>query len=75
MIPQNMVIWVTRERSTNEGIVFELYIGASEAQIRDPESGPGQVRLALASKSEAERKRMCMEFIKKLNARNVGDAV
>jgi len=66
---------LTAEKRTNEGIVFELYIGAKEEHIRDPESSVGQIRRTLAGKAEAERRSMCVEFIKDLNMRDGGHAV
>ena len=66
---------LTREGSTNEGLVFELYIGASEDPIREPESGAGQIRSMLAARPEVERRRMCVELIGKMNARVREDSV
>ena len=65
---------LTREGSTNEGLVFELYIGASEDPIREPESGAGQIRSMLAFRPEIERRRMCMKLIEEANARRREDA-
>lgn len=66
---------VTREGRTTEGLVFELYIGASEDPVREPESGAGQIRSMLASRPEVERRKMCLELISKANAREHEDAV
>ncbi|MBK6005950.1 hypothetical protein JJB11_07565 [Ramlibacter ginsenosidimutans] len=62
---------LARTACTNEGTVFELYIGSSDFPIREPESTVGKMCSMLASHPESERRSVCMQLIRELNAQEI----